>query len=146
MSCQVGGQLLGPQPAPSPAIQFFDPKFLGPVVPLVEILSHPLEAGTVAQGLPARSLVSGSLEILPADKALDHDNGVVIMLLPILREALEAPAHRSGSQIGKLLAWSQDDEATVLGQQMQSSFPLALRPFNGLVARFKVQGRSAPAH
>src|SRR5664280_3429563 len=73
--CQMWGQLLGPQPAPSPAIQFFDPQFLGPVVPLVEVLSHPLETRTVAQGLPARSLVSGSLEILPVDKALDHDNG-----------------------------------------------------------------------
>src|ERR1017187_5795983 len=126
--CQVGRQLLGSQPAPSPAIEFFDPEFLGPVVPLVEILSHPLETGSVAQGLPARSLVSGSLEILPVDKALDQDNGVVVVLLPILREALETPAHRSGSQIGKLLAWGQNDEATVLGQKMQSSFPLALRP------------------
>jgi hypothetical protein len=109
--------LLCPQPAPSAGIEFFDPKFLGPAMPLVEILRHSFEAGTVTQRLPTRGLVRGGLEILPIHEALDQDNGVIIVRLPILREAFEVQAQGVGSQIGKLLPSGQNDKATVLGQQ-----------------------------
>ena len=68
-----------------------------------------------------------------------------VVLLPILREALEAETHRAGRQIGKLLALAQDDEATILRQQMQPSLPLFLGPLDRLVAGLEVEGRRAPA-
>jgi len=40
---------------------------------------------------------------------------------------------------------SQDHKAAVLGQQMQTGFPLAVGPFDGLVAGFEVHHGGAPA-
>ena len=54
-------------------------------------------------------------------------------------------AQRSGCQIGKTLSIHQDDKPTVLGQKVQPPLALLLRPFDGLIASFQVQGGGAPA-
>ena len=99
-------------------MEFLDPEFLGAIVRLVKVLRHPFEAGTVAQSLPATGFVSRRLEELPIDKTLDQENRMLVLRLPIRREAFQAQAHGSGSQIGKLLPLDQDDEPAVLGQKV----------------------------
>lgn len=62
---------------------------------------------------------------------------MLVLRLPVRRQAFEAQAHRPGGQIGKLRSFDQDDEPAVLGQEMQSPFPLFHGPFDGLVGALR---------
>src|SRR5208337_5376690 len=61
--------------------QFTHVKLLGPVVRLIEILGHALEARTLSHPLPARSLVGRAAKELAVHETLGQDNRVSISRL-----------------------------------------------------------------
>src|ERR1039457_1167347 len=98
-------------------MEFFDPEFLGPIMPLVKVSSHPLEPAAVAQRLPPGSFVGCAAKELPIHKALHQQNRMTVVLLPIVGHALQTQAQAAGSQVGPLLPVGQNDESAVLDRK-----------------------------
>jgi len=82
--------------------------------------------GSRAASSSVRAVVEGSWGGFCGEfiKAFDQQNRMALLLLPILGQASQTQAQTAGSQLGPLLRIGQNDQPTVLGQEMQLPFPL----------------------
>ena len=122
-----------------------DVKRLGPVVGDIKILAHAGEAGGGAQRVPAGGLVSRAAKELGVHETFHGEEGMSIGGLPVVGEARTTAGQGARGQIGELAGSGEQQEAGVVGQQMQAATALLVRPAQPGVAALEMIGGGTPA-
>ena len=107
-------------------------------------LAGAAKAAGIAHIGPVRCAVDGAVEVARIDKGLEQPQGVAKACVPIVRQSAFAQRQDARSEIA-MMVLGQDQEARMVGNQMQAVVLEAKVPANPLIAGRALPGRGAEA-
>ena len=111
----------------------------------VRILAHAGEAGGGPEGVPAGGLVSGAAKELGVHETFHGDDGMTVGGQPVGGEPRATQGQGARGQVGELARFGEEQEAGVVGQQMQAAAALLVGPAEPGVAALEMIGGGRPA-
>lgn len=118
---------------------------LGMVVELIEVNARAAEALGHADFDPIGRAITGAFETLGIHIGFDQEQGVVVLLLPIVAEAFEIQAQEVRGQIGRLTLGREQSEASVTGDEMTTGVALRIGPADPTIPRAQMESGAGPA-
>lgn len=110
---------------------------LGMVVELIEVNARAAEALGHADFDPIGRAITGAFETLGVHIGFDQEQGVVVLLLPIVAEAFEIQAQEVRGQIGRLALGREQSEPSVTGNEMTTGIALRIGPADPTIPRVR---------
>ena len=118
---------------------------LGLVMELIEVDARAAEAFGHADFSPIGRAITGAFETLGVYVGFDQEQGMVVVLLPIIAETFEVEAQEVGGQIGRLALGREQREPSITGEQMTPGVALSRRPADPSFPRAQMESGAGPA-
>ena len=118
---------------------------LGLVMELVEVNAGATEAFGQADFNPIGRPITGAFEPLGVDIGFHQEDGMLIVLLPILTEAFEVEAQEMGGQVRRLTLGREDGKASIASHEVTRGVALSVGPADPSIPWAQMESGAGPA-
>src|SRR5205085_7469956 len=118
---------------------------LGLVVELVEVNAGASEAFGQADFNPIGRPITRAFETLGVHIGFDQEDGMLVVLLPIVTEAFEVEAQEMGGQIRRLTLGREQGKASIAGHEVTPGIALSVAPAYPSITGAQMKSGTGPA-